>query len=112
MDNIPDGHSNQAGNTQTCRRGAELDAAILDAAWEQLLAEGYEHFTIDTVTARARTSEPVLYRRWKTREDLLRATVRHRGAADSPPSPDTGTLRATSSLCSPTPTPTATPWSP
>jgi hypothetical protein len=35
----------------------------------------------------------VLYRRWKTREDLLRATVRHRGAADSPPSPDTGTLR-------------------
>ena len=24
---------------------------------------------------------------------LLRATVRHRGAADSPPSPDTGTLR-------------------
>jgi AcrR family transcriptional regulator len=35
----------------------------------------------------------VLYRRWKTREDLLRATVRHRGGADSPPSPDTGTLR-------------------
>ena len=93
MDNIPDGHSNQAGNTQTRRRGAELEAAILDAAWEQLIAEGYEHFTIDTVTARARTSKPVLYRRWKTREDLLRATVRRRGAADSPPSPDTGTLR-------------------
>src|SRR6202034_1290003 len=54
----------------------------------------YEHFTIDTVTARARTSKPVLYRRWKTREDLLRATVRHRGAAaDAPPVPDTGTLR-------------------
>ena len=35
----------------------------------------------------------MLYRRWKTREDLLRATVRHRGAADSPPSPDTGSLR-------------------
>jgi hypothetical protein len=33
VDNIPDGHSNQAGNTQTCRRGAELEAAILDAAW-------------------------------------------------------------------------------
>ena len=93
MDNIPDNHSKQAGDTQTRRRGAELEAAILDAAWEQLIAEGYEHFTIDTVTARARTSKPVLYRRWKTREDLLRATVRHRGAADSPPSPDTGTLR-------------------
>ena len=93
MDNIPDNHSKQAGDTQTRRRGAELEAAILDAAWEQLIAEGYQHFTIDTVTARARTSKPVLYRRWKTREDLLRATVRHRGAADSPPSPDTGTLR-------------------
>ena len=78
---------------QTRRRGAELEDAILDAAWEQLTAEGYEHFTIDTVTARARTSKPVLYRRWKTREDLLRAAVRHRGAADSPVIPDTGTLR-------------------
>ena len=93
MGRTPDDHSKQAGNTQTRRRGAELEAAILDAAWEQLIAEGYEHFTIDTVAARARTSKPVLYRRWKTREDLLRATVRHRGAADPPAIPDTGTLR-------------------
>jgi AcrR family transcriptional regulator len=94
VDNIPDNHNEQAGDTQTRRRGAELEAAILDAAWEQLIAEGYEHFTIDTVAARARTSKPVLYRRWKTREDLLHAAVRHRGATgDPPPSPDTGTLR-------------------
>jgi AcrR family transcriptional regulator len=92
VDKIPDDHE-QDGDKQTRRRGAELERAILDASWEQLTAEGYEHFTIDTVAARARTSRPVLYRRWKTREDLLRATVRHRGAADSPPSPDTGTLR-------------------
>jgi len=72
-------------NKQTRRRGAELESAILDAAWEQLIAEGYEHFTVDTVAARARTSKPVLYRRWKTREDMLRATVRHRVAANSPP---------------------------
>jgi AcrR family transcriptional regulator len=90
---IPDNRNQQAGSTQTRRHGAELEQAILDAAWEQLIAEGYEHFTIDTVTARARTSKPVLYRRWKTREDLLRDTVRHRGAADPPPIPDTGTLR-------------------
>ena len=93
MDKIPDDHGEQADDKQTRRRGAELEEAILDAAWEQLTAEGYEHFTVDTVAARARTSKPVLYRRWKTREDLLRATVRHRAAADSPPSPDTGTLR-------------------
>jgi AcrR family transcriptional regulator len=81
------------GSKQTRRRGAELENAILDAAWEQLIEEGYEHFTVDTVAARARTSKPVLYRRWKTREDMLRATVRHRGAAVSLPAPDTGTLR-------------------
>jgi AcrR family transcriptional regulator len=89
----PGNHSEQAGDTQTRRRGAELERAILDAAWEQLIAEGYEHFTIDTVAARARTSKPVLYRRWKTREDLLRATARHIGAASAPSIPDTGTLR-------------------
>ena len=88
MGKNPDNNSKQ-----TRRRGAELESAILDAAWEQLIAEGYEHFTIDTVAARARTSKPVLYRRWKTRDDLLRATVRHRGAANAPSIPDTGTLR-------------------
>ena len=93
MDKIPDSHSKPAGDKRTRRRGAELEQAILDAAWEQLIAEGYEHFTIDTVAARARTSKPVLYRRWKAREDLLRDTVRHRGAADPPLVPDTGTLR-------------------
>jgi len=88
MDTTPGNDSKQ-----TRRRGAELESAILDAAWEQLIAEGYGHFTVDTVAARARTSKPVLYRRWKTREDMLRATVRHRGAAESRPVPDTGTLR-------------------
>jgi AcrR family transcriptional regulator len=93
VDRNPDDHNEQAGNARTRRRGAELEQAILDAAWEQLIAEGYEHFTIDTVAARARTSKPVLYRRWKTRDDLLRATVRHIGAASAPSIPDTGTLR-------------------
>jgi AcrR family transcriptional regulator len=94
VDNIADNGGEGAGPTQTRRHGAELEAAILDAAWQQLVAEGYQHFTIDAVAARAQTSKPVLYRRWKTREDLLRATARHRGAAaDAPPVPDTGTLR-------------------
>ena len=93
MEKIPGNRGVQAVGTQTRRHGAELEAAILDAAWEQLVDEGYEHFTIDAVAARAQTSKPVLYRRWKTREDLLRATARHRGAADATPIPDTGTLR-------------------
>ena len=78
---------------QERRRGADLEGAILDAAWEQLAAEGYGRFTIDTVAARARTSKPVLYRRWKSSDELLHAAIRHRGAATDVPDPDTGTLR-------------------
>jgi AcrR family transcriptional regulator len=81
------------GHKQERRRGADLEDAILDAAWEQLTAEGYGRFTIDTVAARARTSKPVLYRRWKTSEELLRAAIRHRGSVAEVPEPDTGSLR-------------------
>jgi AcrR family transcriptional regulator len=83
------------GPKQERRRGPELEEAILEAAWEQLIAEGYGHFTIDTVAARARTSKPVLYRRWKTSDELLHAAIRHRGAAGAAavPLPDTGSLR-------------------
>jgi len=81
------------GRKQERRRGADLEGAILDAAWEQLTAEGYGRFTIDTVAARAHTSKPVLYRRWKTSEELLQAAIRRRGAFTEVPDPDTGTLR-------------------
>jgi AcrR family transcriptional regulator len=75
------------------RRGQELEDALLDAAWEVLLAGGYGAFTIDAVAERAHTSRPVVYRRWPTREDLMLAAVRHRGMEDTAPVPDTGSLR-------------------
>jgi AcrR family transcriptional regulator len=86
-------HASGDEGRPTRRRGAELEHAVLDAAWEQLTAEGYEHFTFDTVAARAGTSKPVLYRRWKTREELLRATIGQRSRTSPPPVPDTGSLR-------------------
>jgi AcrR family transcriptional regulator len=75
------------------RRGAELEAAILDAGWDQLMAAGYERFTIDAVADRSSSARSVLYRRWASRLDLLQAVVRHRGQRDSISIPDTGTLR-------------------
>ncbi|WP_328825264.1 TetR/AcrR family transcriptional regulator [Tomitella gaofuii] len=81
------------GSGPSRRRGAELERAIFDAAWDQLVAEGYGRFTIEAVAARARTSKPVLYRRWRTREELFRATIRHRGAVHVPSVPDTGGVR-------------------
>ena len=77
----------------TRRRGAELENAILEAVWDQLSEQGYAGLTYEAVAARARTSRAVLYRRWPTRETLVRAAVRHLGARTPRISPDTGSLR-------------------
>lgn len=77
----------------TRRRGAELENAILEAVWDQLTEQGYGGLTYEAVAARARTSRAVLYRRWPTREALVRAAVRHLGARTPRIDPDTGSLR-------------------
>jgi AcrR family transcriptional regulator len=75
------------------RRGAALESAILDAGWDQLIEAGYERFTIDAVAARSAAARSVLYRRWPSRLELLKAVIRRRGEIDTIPIPDTGTLR-------------------
>jgi AcrR family transcriptional regulator len=76
----------------TRRRGAELEDALLGAAWEVLVTDGYRGFTYEAVAARANTSRPVLYRRWPQREDLLLATLRKHWGARPIEVPDTGNL--------------------
>ncbi|AQZ69551.1 Transcriptional regulator, TetR family [[Actinomadura] parvosata subsp. kistnae] len=73
------------------RRGAELEAALLDAAWDVLLEHGYHGFTYEAIAARAGTSRPVLYRRWPQRDDLLLATLTRHWRPIAVP--DTGSLR-------------------
>lgn len=75
------------------RRGRELENAILDAAWNELLERGYDGITFEAVAERAGTSRSVLYRRWATRGDLLMAVLHRQSAIRSPPVPDTGSLR-------------------
>ena len=76
------------------RRGAALEAAVLEAAWDELRVVGYPAFTLDGVAARAGTSRPVLARRWSNRAELAAAAVRHHAAlASLDQQPDTGTLR-------------------
>jgi AcrR family transcriptional regulator len=75
------------------RTGTELEGALLDAAWEELQVLGYAGLTYDGVAARARTSKPVLYRRWPTKPDLVLAAMQHAGLFERQALPDTGSLR-------------------
>jgi AcrR family transcriptional regulator len=75
------------------RRGAELENALLDATWEEIVERGYAAMTIESVAERAGTSRPVIYRRWPTKADLVRATLERTMTRDPMELPDTGSLR-------------------
>jgi AcrR family transcriptional regulator len=75
------------------RRGAALEGAILDAAWEELKAVGYREFTIEGVAERAKTGKQAIYRRWAGRPQLVIAAMREHAPAYSGAVPDTGALR-------------------
>jgi AcrR family transcriptional regulator len=75
------------------RRGAGLEAAILQATWDELTEVGYAALTMEGVAARAKTSRAVLYRRWPNRPELVVAALRHHTDFNSPATFDTGTLR-------------------
>jgi AcrR family transcriptional regulator len=75
------------------RRGAVLQDALLQAAWEELSAVGYAKVTMDGVAARAGTHKSVLYRRWPNRATVVQAAVRHRLGSLADDVPDTGDLR-------------------
>ena len=75
------------------RRGAALEDALLEAAWEELLAVGYRDLTMDGIARRAGTSKPVIYRRWPSRVEVLIAALLRRSSSIADRIPDTGSLR-------------------
>jgi AcrR family transcriptional regulator len=88
--------SRAAGGTRGAgsrRRGAVLEDALLQAAWDELAVAGYSGLTMETVAERAGTSKSVLYRRWPTRAALVLAAVRHHVTPVATQLPDTGDLR-------------------
>jgi len=81
------------GASATRRRGATLEHALLDAAWDELQSSGYAKLTMERVAERAGTSRAVIYRRWRNRSELVVAAMRYRQPVLSGAAPDTGTLR-------------------
>jgi AcrR family transcriptional regulator len=79
--------------TGTRRRGEELEATILDAAWAEITEHGYARLTMEGVAARARTGKQVIYRRWADRAQLAIAAIRHTLGPLVPEVPQTGSLR-------------------
>ncbi len=77
----------------TRRRGATLEHALLEAAWEELQESGYAKLTMERVAERAGTSRAVIYRRWRNRAELAIAAMRYHQPVLSGAIPDTGTLR-------------------
>ena len=75
------------------RRGPELESALLEAAWDELVEVGYARLTMESVAARAHTGVAVLYRRWPNKDQLALAAIENYGRAHPVETPDTGTLR-------------------
>lgn len=75
------------------RRGPELQAALLDAAWQELLEAGYAKLTMESAAARAHTGVAVLYRRWANKDQLVLAALEHYRNSHLVDLPDTGSLR-------------------
>ncbi|QEO14997.1 TetR/AcrR family transcriptional regulator [Agromyces intestinalis] len=91
MDLNPD--AAPAAAPATRRRGAALEQALLDAAWDQLVEGGYGAFTFEAVAERAGTSRPVVYRRWPDKTALIRDAITHGVGTRPLHLPDTGSLR-------------------
>lgn len=73
-------------------RGEAIIRRVLDAALEELSQVGYQGFRIEEVAARAAVNKTTVYRRWPTKEELVRdALTRFEGG--DPVVESTGSLR-------------------
>lgn len=73
-------------------RGAPVVRGVLTSALRELTRVGYGALRIEDVAERAGVNKTTIYRRWPTKEDLVRAALLSM-AGDRMKAPDTGSLR-------------------
>lgn len=59
-------------------RSAQADEAIVDAALELLVEEGFDRLSMDGLAAKAGVSKATIYRRWPSKEALVIEAVARR----------------------------------
>jgi AcrR family transcriptional regulator len=84
--------SETAARTPGRPRSAEADLAIVRAALELLVADGYRALTMEKVRERSGVGKATLYRRHGSKQELVRAVVAHLHQDLSAPD-DTGSLQ-------------------
>jgi AcrR family transcriptional regulator len=77
---------------RTGGRSARVRAAVLDATLDTLLAQGPDRLSIADIAVAAGVHETSIYRRWRTKENLIIDALFARTEQDIPV-PDTGSLR-------------------
>lgn len=93
MTHSPSAESKVSGHqSRSHRRGAAVRDGVMSAAVNELLYVGFDKLTIAHVADRAGVHVTSIYRRWKTKEQLVTdALIDH--LDPSFPEPDTGSLR-------------------
>lgn len=89
----PTGKGRDAVRRRPGGRSARVQAAVFEATFQLLEEREYERLSMASIAERAGVHETSLYRRWKTKEQLVLDAVNHRVAQEIPV-PDTGALRS------------------
>jgi len=91
MDETPGTNGNLPGRRSPGRpRDLAVDQTLLQTTRDLLLELGFERLSLEAVAAHAGTSKNTIYRRWKSKTELVVAAVTPLMSA--PPVPDTGDL--------------------
>ena len=89
---IATGNRKDAVRRRPGGRSARVQDAVFEATMQLLEERGYAGLSIAAIAERAGIHETSLYRRWKTKEQLILEAIDRRVAQEIP-APDTGSLR-------------------
>ncbi len=85
------GKGAQAGRPPGRPRDPAVGEAILDAAQELLAEDGYGRMSIEAVARRAGVGKPTIYRRWRSKQQLVMAVLGR--MAEQPQMAEAGPVR-------------------